>query len=183
MDCSDETASKFLSWVLRHQPQAIGLRLDAQGWASIDELLRLAQPTHPLTHAQLQRVVAHSDKQRFAISADGLRIRANQGHSLPVDLGLTSAEPPPQLYHGTATRFVDAIRHDGLLPGQRQHVHLSVSPDTALQVGQRYGQAVVLTVRAQAMAEAGHAFYRADNGVWLTAQVQVAFIEFAGAAA
>ena len=164
MECSDETASKFLSWVLRHQPQAIGLQLDAQGWASIDDLLRRAQPTHPLTHAQLQRVVADSDKRRFAISGDGLRIRANQGHSQPVDLGLAPA-PPPQLYHGTATRFLDAIGRAGLLPGQRQHVHLSTSPDTALQVGQRYGQAVLLTVRARAMAEAGHAFYRADNGV------------------
>ncbi|WP_369977163.1 RNA 2'-phosphotransferase [Xanthomonas bundabergensis] len=181
MECSDETASKFLSWVLRHQPQAIGLQLDAQGWASIETLLRLAQPTHPLTRAQLQRVVAHSDKQRFALSADGLRIRANQGHSLSVDLGLASALPPPQLYHGTATRFLEAIRREGLRPGQRQHVHLTASPGTALQVGQRYGQAVVLTVRTQAMAEAGHAFHRADNGVWLTAQVPVAFIDFAGA--
>lgn len=181
MECSDETASKFLSWVLRHQPQAIGLQLDAQGWASIDELLRLAQSTQPLTRAQLQRVVADSDKQRFAISADGLRIRANQGHSLPVELGLACAAPPAQLYHGTATRFVEAIRREGLRPGQRQHVHLSVSPDTALQVGRRYGQAVLLTVRAQAMAAAGHAFYRADNGVWLAAQVPVAFIDFADA--
>jgi len=183
VDGSDESASKFLSWVLRHQPQAIGLQLDAQGWASIDDLLRLAQPTQPLTRAQLQRVVAESDKQRFAISADGLRIRANQGHSLPVALGLACAQPPVQLYHGTATRFVEVIRREGLRPGQRQHVHLSVSPDTALQVGQRYGQAVVLTVRAQAMAAAGHAFYRADNGVWLTAQVPAAFIDVAGAVA
>lgn len=183
MEDADETASRFLSWVLRHQPQAIGLQLDAQGWAPIDALLQLAQPTHLLTRAQLQQVVARSDKQRFAISADGMRIRANQGHSLPVDLGLACAPPPPQLYHGTATRFLDAIRRDGLLPGQRQHVHLSASPDTALQVGQRHGQAVVLTVRTQAMAEAGHAFHRADNGVWLTARVPVAFIDFAGAAA
>jgi putative RNA 2'-phosphotransferase len=178
MECSDEEASRFLSWVLRHQPQAIGLHLDAQGWAAIDTLLELARPIRPLSRAQLQRVVARSDKQRFALSADGLRIRANQGHSLAVDLGLAPAMPPPQLYHGTATRFLDAIRRDGLLPGQRQHVHLSASPDTALQVGQRYGQAVVLTVRAQALADAGHAFHRADNGVWLTARVPVAFIAF-----
>jgi putative RNA 2'-phosphotransferase len=138
MEGSDETASKFLSWVLRHQPQAIGLQLDAQGWASIEDLLRLAQPTHPLTHAQLQRVVAHSDKQRFAISADGLRIRANQGHSIPVDLELIPRTPPDTLWHGTGERFVSAIMREGLKRMGRQYVHLSTDPDTAVKVGRRH---------------------------------------------
>src|SRR5262245_12849640 len=125
MDADLVRVSKFLSLVLRHKPEEIGLTLDEQGWADVDELIRLAERSgRPLTRPVLDRVVAESDKKRFALSADGARIRANQGHSVDVDLALPPAEPPALLYHGTATRFLDSIRSQGLLAGSRRHVHL-----------------------------------------------------------
>ncbi|WP_322820059.1 RNA 2'-phosphotransferase [Chloroflexus sp.] len=131
-----------------------------------------------LSQAQIEQVVAENDKQRFAFSADGRRIRANQGHSLPVDLQLTPAPPSPALYHDTAERFVASIKRDGLLPGQRQYVHLSQDEAAALTVGQRHGRPVVLTVHAAAMMAAGYVFYVSANGVWATKQVPARFIEF-----
>ncbi len=171
---SDKTASKFLSYVLRHKPEEIGLTLDAGGWAMIDDLL--ARATVPLDRTALQRIVANSDKQRFAISPDGLRIRANQGHSFDVDLGLAPLPPPDLLYHGTATRNLDAIRAEGLNKRDRQHVHLSPDPETARSVGMRYGPPVVLTIAAGRMHGAGHVFFRSQNGVWLTEHVPPAFL-------
>lgn len=166
------TASKFLSLVLRHRPEAIGLSLDAQGWALIEDLVRLSQTSRsPLTRDVILEVVRTNSKQRFSVSGDGLRIRANQGHSIPVDLGLAPIAPPEVLFHGTATRFLEAILAEGLRPGSRQHVHLSADPATARQVGQRHGKPVVLVVASGAMHQAGHEFFRAENGVWLTAAV------------
>ncbi|AXE31878.1 RNA 2'-phosphotransferase [Chromobacterium phragmitis] len=174
---TQDNHSRFLSLVLRHQPDAIDLKLDAQGWADIDELLaRMAAKGKPLRRAQLEDIVRDSDKQRFAISEDGLRIRANQGHSIRVDLGLQPCEPPGTLYHGTATRFLDAILSEGLRPGSRQHVHLSADWATAHAVGSRHGKPAVLTVDAKAMREAGLAFCRSDNGVWLTSHVPPRFL-------
>lgn len=171
--------SKFLSLILRHQPDRIGLTLDANGWANVDELIRLAnQHGFPLTRPLLERVVAENDKQRFALSDDGQRIRANQGHSLKVDLQLSPSQPPDVLYHGTAARFIDSIRSEGLRAGKRQHVHLSADIATARKVGQRHGKPVVLVVRAAEMAAAGHRFYLSANGVWLTERVPAEFIEF-----
>ncbi|SFX33543.1 putative RNA 2'-phosphotransferase [Janthinobacterium lividum] len=173
--------SKYLSLILRHAPEKIGLVLDTQGWADIGQLLALgAQHGRSLSREQLDEVVARDSKTRYAISADGLRIRANQGHSLAaVDIALPPATPPAMLYHGTASRFVDAIRAGGLLPGSRNHVHLSSNHETAVAVGARHGKPVVLTVDAAAMQAQGHAFYVSDNGVWLTQAVPVAFIGFA----
>ncbi|STR27993.1 RNA 2'-phosphotransferase [Janthinobacterium lividum] len=172
--------SKFLSLILRHAPEKIGLALDPQGWADIGQLLALAaQHGHRLSREQLDEVVARDSKTRYAISADGLRIRANQGHSLAaVDIGLPPATPPAMLYHGTASRFVDAIRAGGLLAGARKHVHLSSNQETAVVVGARHGKPVVLTVDAAAMQAQGHVFYVSDNGVWLTQAVPVPFIGF-----
>lgn len=172
--------SKLLSLVLRHAPRTIGVELDAQGWVAVDHLLeRAARHGRPISRAQLHAVVRTSDKQRFALSEDGTRIRANQGHSLTsVDLGLAPSEPPAQLYHGTAERFVDAIRAAGLRPQARQHVHLSRERGTATTVGARHGRPVVLVVDAAAMLRAGHTFYVSANGVWLTAAVPAAFITF-----
>jgi putative RNA 2'-phosphotransferase len=121
-------------------------------------------------------VVRTNDKQRFAYSADGNRIRANQGHSLPIDLGLVPVEPPELLYHGTVLRFLDAIRRDGLVKGKRHHVHLSPDPQTATNVGQRRGQPIVLAIEAGRMFRDGHAFYRSENGVWLTDAVPAAYV-------
>lgn len=170
--------SKFLSLVLRHRPGLIGLALDEAGWADIDELIRLAQSHQPLTRDLIDRAVAENGKQRFAISEDGSRIRARQGHSIDVDLQLQPTSPPQRLYHGTATRFVDAIRHEGLHRRSRQHVHLSADADTATQVGARHGRPMVLIVHADKMVAAGHAFFLSENGVWLTDAVPPAFIDF-----
>lgn len=171
--------SKFLSFVLRHQPEAIGLRLDAAGWADVDELIRLANASgRALDRDLLFFVVETNDKQRFAFDEARTRIRANQGHSIEVDLGLVPQVPPPVLYHGTALRFIDSIRSGGLVPGTRNHVHLSQTRSTAHAVGARHGKPMVLSVDAAAMHAAGAEFRLAHNGVWLAAHVPVRFISF-----
>lgn len=172
-------SSKFLSHVLRHKPERIGITLDQAGWTSVDDLIEKAnQHGIFLTRERLCEVVRDNDKQRFALSEDRERIRANQGHTVPVDLGLTPQTPPELLYHGTATRFLSAIREQGLLPRRRRHVHLSLDAVTARSVGSRYGKPVVLIVRAGMMHAAGHVFFRSKNGVWLTARVAPEYIEF-----
>jgi putative RNA 2'-phosphotransferase len=169
--------SKFLSLVLRHQPQAIDLVLDAHGWVSIEELIEKNNARRsPFSHADVLHVVQTSDKKRFSISTDGLRIRAAQGHSVAVELGLPPQVPPTELYHGTATRFLDSIWREGLRPQSRQHVHLSTNEAAALRVGQRHGQAVVLKIKALRMHAKKFAFYLADNGVWLTDHVPPEFL-------
>jgi putative RNA 2'-phosphotransferase len=172
--------SKFLSLVLRHAPDTIGLSLDANGWAEVDQLLaQAASHGKAITRAQLNDVVANDSKTRYAFSVDGLRIRANQGHSLAtVDIGLPPAIPPAVLYHGTASRFVESIRDQGLIPGSRNHVHLSATEDTAVSVGSRHGKPVVLAIDTAAMQAQGQVFYLAANGVWLTDAVAVGFITF-----
>lgn len=171
--------SKRLAYVLRHRPDSIGLRLEAGGWADVEELLE-ALRTHgrALTRAQLDDVVAASDKQRFAFDADGRRIRASQGHSVPVDLQLEATTPPPALFHGTVAAALDGITAHGLVPRGRHHVHLSVDVATARAVGQRRGRAVVLVVDAAAMAVIGTTFYRSANGVWLVAAVPAAYLSY-----
>lgn len=170
--------SKFLSLVLRHEPEHIGIKLDDAGWVNVDELLsRSAAAGRPLDRSTLQRIVDSSDKQRFALTADGLRIRANQGHSVTVDLGLAPVEPPASLYHGTAEHAVPSILASGLNRGSRHHVHLSESSGTATAVGRRNGAPVLLRVAAGRMHAEGHRFYRSDNGVWLCDAVPPSFIE------
>lgn len=171
--------SKFLSFALRHQPDAVGLTVDARGWADIDELLAVcAREGRATRREELLDVVATNPKQRFSLSDDGQRIRANQGHSIDVDLGLVAVEPPSVLYHGTVATYVDSIRTDGLVPGGRNHVHLSEERETAVQVGGRRGKPVVLVIDAERMAAADHVFYRSVNGVWLTATVPVEYLRF-----
>lgn len=168
----NKVLSKTLSYVLRHKPEAFGLALDAEGWVSVADLLGALQARqHQVTPAQLYEVVATNDKQRFSLSAAGTKIRANQGHSIAVDLQLTAATPPELLYHGTATRFLDSIRKDGLRSGSRQHVHLSADAETAEAVGRRHGKPVVLTVQAGQLHRAGGLFYLSANGVWLAEAV------------
>ncbi|HEY9372643.1 RNA 2'-phosphotransferase [Streptomyces sp.] len=171
--------SKYLSKHLRHQPERIGLVLDAQGWTEIDALLRAAAAHgFPITRAELDHAVAANDKKRFAV--EGSRIRASQGHTVEVDLGLPVAEPPAYLYHGTVARFLDAIRAEGLRPMARHHVHLSADRETATRVGARRGRPVVLSVDAGAMHRAGHVFHLSANGVWLTDSVPPEFLRFPG---
>ncbi len=170
--------SKFLSLVLRHKPQSIGLVLDEAGWAGVDELLaKAAAAGRRLSRDTLAEVVGRSDKQRFALSADGLRIRANQGHSIDVALGLDPATPPGTLFHGTASRFLAAILGTGLDKRQRHHVHLTHDPATARAVGQRYGAPVVLEIDAARLGTDGHVFYRSANGVWLVDHVPPAYLK------
>jgi putative RNA 2'-phosphotransferase len=173
--------SKFLSLVLRHDPGTIGITLDPNGWVPVDELLSAAaRKGKSITREQLDEVVATNDKKRFAFSEDGTRIRASQGHSVEVDLALDPVEPPEHLFHGTATRSVESIRAEGLVRQSRQHVHLSPDEETAIRVGQRHGKPVVLIVRSGQMHRDGHAFYRSDNGVWLTASVPPEYLEIPG---
>ena len=174
---SDTSASKFLSLILRHNPGEIGLTLDPGGWASVAEIV--ARSGGRLNETAIRRIAATSDKQRFALSPNGSRIRANQGHSIPVDLGLTPQEPPGTLWHGTATRFLVAILDEGLKPMSRQHVHLSPDTETARKVGQRHGKPVILTVAAGQMHAQGHAFLLSENGVWLTGHVPRTYIHVA----
>lgn len=172
-------ASKFMSFVLRHKPEGIGLGLDQSGWADIGELIeRAGAHGVALTRELIAEVVATSDKQRFAIDATGERIRANQGHSVDIELGLAPCEPPPLLFHGTGEKSVAAIRAEGLKPGRRQHVHLSPDAETAIKVGARHGRPVVLRIAAGRMRSQGHVFFLSTNGVWLTDCVPSEFIQF-----
>lgn len=172
--------SKFLSYVLRHHPEAIGLTLDSQGWVDLDLLIKQAnQHGQSLNRKIVMKVVETNDKKRFTLTANGTKIRAAQGHSTKqVKITYPPKIPPEFLYHGTATRFINSIKSQGLLAGTRQYVHLSKDSKTAIAVGKRHGQPIVLKVRALAMSHQGFSFYQADNGVWLTPSVPTSFIEF-----
>lgn len=165
--------SKFLSYVLRHQPEAIGITLDTEGWVDIATLI-LAATKHGtrLDRDLIDAIVATSEKKRFSVSADGLRIRAAQGHSTEsVNINYIEKTPPQYLYHGTAAINLDSIRRTGILPGSRKYVHLAEDEPTAYAVGQRHGRPVVLKIDALRMHQQGHKFYQAENGVWLTGSV------------
>ena len=171
--------SKFLSLILRHEPERVGLILGDAGWVGVDELLKAVNGHGvSLTLDELKHIVATSDKKRFAFSEDGLLIRASQGHSVEVDLEYPPQTPPELLYHGTATRFLDAIRQDGLQKMQRHDVHLSAETRVTLQVGGRHGKPALLTIRAGDMHRAGFVFRCSANGVWLVDHVPAQFIEF-----
>lgn len=170
--------SKFLSLVLRHKPETIGIKLDTNGWVDVAELLaKMNQHHHRLDVNTLQHVVATNDKKRFAFSEDGKRIRASQGHSVNVDLDLKAEAPPAILYHGTIPAVLHLIKSEGLKRMSRQHVHLSKDVETALKVGGRRGKPVILKVRAQEMVKDGHVFYLSANGVWLCDAVPPNYIE------
>jgi len=169
--------SRKLSLVLRHQPSAIDINLDDQGWADVTNLLeQLSKYGFNTDIEELEKVVKDCDKQRFSFNEDKTKIRANQGHSIDVDLGMQHQIPPDILYHGTASRFLDSIRISGVEQRNRQHVHLSNEVETAIKVGSRHGKPVVLHVMAKAMSEAGHEFFLSKNGVWLTNNVPIEFI-------
>jgi len=176
-----EEKSRLLSFVLRHRPEHIGIRLDGAGWTDVAALLAaLERHGTPLSRQELEAIVADSDKQRFALSPDSRRIRANQGHSVPVDLELEPAVPPDILYHGTTRRFLGSILRNGLHRGKRHHVHLHAETDTALAVGGRRGDPVVLVIDAASMSRDGHDFFLTENAVWLTDAVPPAYITVGG---
>ena len=170
--------SRNLCYILRHKPDSIGLQLDDQGWVGVEDLISATTETdYPLTEELLSEIVISDDKQRFALSKDGLKIRASQGHSVDVNLGLKPSRPPELLYHGTTDRSLKSILSNGLQKQQRMHVHLSTTREQAKTVGKRHGRPVILEVRAQVMGNEGYQFYLSDNGVWLTDHVPSEYID------
>ncbi len=169
--------SKFLSKHLRHDPEGLELVLALGGWVGVDDLLAAcARRRFGLSRAELEEVVAQNSKQRFSFDPTGALIRANQGHSVEVDLQLPPTAPPAVLYHGTGHQTAELIARTGLDKMRRHHVHLSADPETARVVGARHGRPVLFAVDAAAMIQAGHLFYRSDNGVWLTGAVPPEFL-------
>ncbi|WP_232429522.1 RNA 2'-phosphotransferase [Noviherbaspirillum autotrophicum] len=171
--------SRFLSRVLRHRPDSIGITLDKQGWTEVSELLeKAASHGMQVSREELDRIVVENDKRRFTFNADRSQIRAAQGHSVKVDLQLPVCTPPPVLYHGTVVKFLPSIRKQGLFPGSRHDVHLSANMETALAVGARRGSPVVISVETYSLLRDGFQFRCADNGVWLISKVPVKYLRF-----
>jgi len=171
--------SKFLSLILRHRPETIGLKLDNNGWADIEELLSKSEKNNRLfSKEDLEEVVTTNDKQRFIFNESKTKVRANQGHSIEVELDLQSQVPPELLYHGTVEKFVTSIRTEGLQKMSRQHVHLSKDIETAEKVGSRRGEAIILCVSSGVMYKDGYIFYLSENGVWLTDNVPSVYVNF-----
>lgn len=173
-------ASRFLSLVLRHKPEAAGISLDEHGWANVKNLLRGIANRHPLTMEQLERIVRTDDKQRYSFNDDKTKIRANQGHSIPVDVELAECNPPEFLYHGTGEKYRNSILGNGLVPKTRLYVHLSKDIETAETVGIRHGAPVVFIVQSGQMAKDGFRFYCSENGVWLTKHVPPKYLKDIG---
>ncbi|WP_343303529.1 RNA 2'-phosphotransferase [Chitinophaga niabensis] len=174
-----KSISKFLSLILRHSPQTIGLQLDENGWADIEELLvKSADHGNPFSRAELEEIVDTNDKRRFAFNDAYTHIRASQGHSVNIDLDLQQSEPPEYLYHGTVSKFLQNIKEEGLLKMSRQHVHLSSDKETATKVGSRRGVPVILEIKSGQMYKEGISFYLSANNVWLTEAVPSQYIVF-----
>ncbi|MBQ4822642.1 RNA 2'-phosphotransferase [Aquimarina sp. MMG016] len=179
MKTNTKQISKFLSLILRHNPGKIGLELDENGWANVGELINKANTQRKQLNIDiLKEVVETNDKKRFAFNEDETKIRANQGHSIQVDLEYTPIKPPEFLYHGTVGKFREDIKRNGLLKMNRHHVHLSEERETAMRVGSGRGVPIILTVRSGDMYRKGIEFYQSDNGVWLTDMVAPEYIEF-----
>ena len=179
MNYNEKKISKFLSYVLRHHPQEIGIDLDENGWANVEQLLKNSKTKFPrLDFEDIQTVVQNNDKQRFTFNDDCTQIRANQGHSVSIDLDLTPTEPPYTLLHGTVPKFMSSIRKKGLTKQSRQHVHLSDNLETAKNVALRRGVPTILKIDAYNMHKDGHEFYLSENGVWLTDHVPMKYINF-----
>lgn len=169
--------SKFLSLILRHQPETINLKLDKNGWANVEELReKCSKHNVDFTSEELDEVVETNDKKRFIFNEDKTKIRANQGHSVDIDLALKPQQPPEFLYHGTAQTNIESILEKGIEKRNRQHVHLSQDKETATKVGMRHGKPVILTIRTGKMFEDGILFYLSENNVWLTDFVDVKYI-------
>lgn len=175
-----ERLSKFISMILRHKPQVIGITLDEHGWANVNELIKGINETGEeveFSKATLEKIVKTDKKQRYSFSQDKTLIRANQGHSIPVDVELEKKEPPKVLYHGTGVKSVKAIQEQGLLPMERLYVHLSINVKTATNVGKRHGTPVIFKVNAEQMQKDGYDFFQSVNGVWLTKEVPTKYLE------
>lgn len=168
--------SKFISLILRHKPEVIGISLDEHGWADVDELIAGISRTHELDRDILEEIVRTDDKQRYSFNEDKTLIRANQGHSIPVDVELDEVKPLEELWHGTGEKYVLSIDRQGLIPKSRLYVHLSKDEETAVKVGKRHGKPVLYIVKAGKMYRDGYKFYLSKNGVWLTKEVPVKYL-------
>lgn len=174
---TDIELGRFISLILRHKPEAIGIKLDSKGWADVDELIRgINRAGKKIDMEVLERIVRENNKQRYSFNEDHTKIRANQGHSINVDVELKEEVPPDILYHGTATRFLESIKLYGIKKQNRQHVHLSADVETAIIVGKRHGKPVVLVIDTLKMREDGHKFYLSKNGVWLCGDISKDYI-------
>ena len=176
---SDKEISKFMSLVLRHQPEKINIILDENGWTDVAIFLsQMNTKGFSVDMKKLEEIISINEKQRFALNDTKDRIRANQGHSVEIDLGLSPTEPPQILYHGTSQNAISSIKEQGITKQNRQHVHLSAQIETAINVGSRHGKVVVLTIKALEMHQNGEIFYISDNGVWLTDMIENKYIDF-----
>ena len=169
--------SRFLSLILRHKPEVIGISLDEHGWAEVEEVVAGIRKTRKFDREMLEEIVKTDQKQRYSFNEDQTLIRANRGHSIPVDVELEVIEPPEILWHGTGEKYVSSIEKIGLIPKSRLYVHISGDRETAYKVGQRHGRPVVYRVLAGKMSADGYTFYRSKNGVWLTKKVPVSYLE------
>lgn len=170
--------SRFMSLILRHRPDQIGISLDEHGWANVDELIAGIAVKAPNFNMEiLEEIVRTDEKQRYSFNEDKTLIRANQGHSIPVDVELEEKEPPEVLWHGTGEKYVSSIDEQGLIPKSRLYVHLSKDEETAVKVGKRHGKPVLYRVSAFKMHQDGYKFYLSANGVWLTKEVPVKYLE------
>lgn len=168
---------RYIALILRHKPEAIKIELDSHGWANVEKLIKGVSKTHPLTMEMLEKIVEVDDKQRFSFNKDKTLIRANQGHSISVDVELQETVPPKVLYHGTGEKYVASIDQSGLLPKSRLYVHLSETVETATKVGTRHGKPVIYMVNSDKMTVDGFKFYLSVNGVWLTKRVPIEYLE------
>lgn len=169
--------SRYMSLILRHKPEVIGITLDEHGWADVNELISRISKNNTFNMEILEEIVRTDNKQRYSFNEDKTKIRANQGHSILVDVELQEKEPPEILYHGTGEKYVRSIEKEGLIPKSRLYVHLSVDVDTAINVGKRHGIPVVYKIRSREMRCDGYRFYLSKNGVWLTKEVPVKYLD------
>lgn len=176
MKQDNKETSKYISLILRHKPEVIGITLDEHGWANVDELIEGVSRTHKLDMAILEQIVAEDEKQRYSFNEDKTLIRANQGHSIPVDVELEEQQPPEILYHGTGEKYVASIDAHGLISKSRLYVHLSRDEETANKVGSRHGKPVIYKVNSGDMYRDGYKFFCSVNGVWLTNEVPVKYL-------
>lgn len=174
---TNKSISKYLSMILRHKPEVIGITLDQHGWADVDELIKGIEKNQTFSRELLEEIVRSDEKQRYSFNEDGTKIRANQGHSITVDLELQRKEPPEILWHGTAEKYAVSIDQMGLKPGNRMYVHLSSDEQTAEKVGRRHGEPVLYQVKSGEMYRRGFRFYQSVNGVWLTYMVPVEYLK------
>lgn len=173
----DQALGKFISLILRHQPEVIGIQLDENGWADVEELINgINQSGRKMDKEDLERIVRENNKKRYSYNEDHTKIRANQGHSLKVDINLKATQPLDRLYHGTATRFLESIKKEGIQKRSRQYVHLSSDVDTARKVGKRHGKPIILVIDAKRMREEGGIFYLSENEVWLCDEVKWQYV-------